>query len=414
MKKKHLIHIILISFALIFSIGSFAQTTLKNGPYRFSIERDDHQMIHFITSVKDSAGKKIMYIINGNDHMLVDSIIVKRDSVFFELPFFESGFAAKIKENGNLSGVWIKKTGDAVRKLPFTAKYNDGLRFNVKKPSAFNISGMWTTVFVNKENKESNALGQFSQKGNHITGTFLTPYGDYRFLEGVVSGDSLYLSGFDGSFALYFTGKIIKGNQIAGGKFYSGNADVQTWQAQKDNNAVLKTPESMKSQKPYTGKLDFRFPDLEGNMVSINDDRFKNKIVVIQIMGSWCPNCVDETKFIMDNYDYYTSKGVTFLGISYERTPNYTASVKALQPFQKRFKIPYPILIPPVAVSDSLRTEKTLPQIGKINAFPSTIFLDKHGNIKKIHTGFDGPATGVHYIKYKKEFEETINELLKD
>ena len=170
----------------------------------------------------------------------------------------------------------------------------------------------------------------------------------------------------------------------------------------------------MTSQKPYNGKLDFRFPDLEGNMVSINDDRFKNKIVVIQIMGSWCPNCVDETKFIMDNYDYYTSKGVEFLGISYERTPNYTASVKALQPFQKRFKIPYPILIPPVAVSDSLRTEKTLPQIGKINAFPSTIFLDKHGNIKKIHTGFDGPATGVHYIKYKKEFEETINELLKD
>lgn len=414
MKKKHLIPFLLIFSSVFFSIGSFAQTALKNGPYKFRIERDDHQTIDFITSVKDSAGKKIMYIINGDDQMLVDSILIKGDSAFIELPFFESGFAASIKDNGNLEGVWIKKSGDLVRKLPFTATFNDSVRFQIKKPSAYNISGMWTTVFKNKENKESNAIGQFAQNGSQISGTFLTPYGDYRFLEGVVSGDSLYLSGFDGSFALYFTGKIIKENQIAGGKFYSGNADVQTWKAQKDNNAVLKIPENMTSLKPYTGKLDFSFPDMEGNMVSINDDRFKNKIVVIQIMGSWCPNCVDETKFIMDNYDYYTSKGVAFLGLSYERTADYKTSVKALQPFQKRFQIPYPILIPPVAVSDTLRAEKTLPQIGKINAFPSTIFLDKQGNIKKIHTGFDGPATGVHYLKYKKEFEDTINELIKD
>ncbi len=414
MNKKYLIHFVLIFSASIFSFGSFAQSTLKNGPYKFRIERDDHQTIDFITSVKDSAGKKIMYIINGNDHMLVDSILMKGDSVFFELPFFESGFAAKIKDNGNLEGVWIKRDGNSARKLPFTASYNDPIRFQTNKPSAYNITGMWTTVFKNKENKESDAIGQFLQNGSHITGTFLTPYGDYRFLEGVVSGDSLHLSGFDGSYALYFTGKIIKGNQISGGRFYSGNADVQTWKAQKDNKAVLKAPENITKVKPNASKLDFSFPDMEGNMVSINDDRFKNKIVVIQIMGSWCPNCVDETKFFMDNYDYYTSKGVAFLGISYERTTDYAASVKALQPFQKRFQIPYPILIPPVAVSDTLRTEKTLPQIGNIIAFPTTIFLDKQGNIKKIHTGFDGPATGDHYLKYKKEFEDTINELLKD
>ncbi len=378
------------------------------------IERDDHQTIDFITSVKDSSGKKIMYIINGSDHMLVDSILVKGDSLFIELPFFESSFAAKIKDNGNLEGVWIKKAGNVARKLPFTAKHNDQLKFKVKKASSYNITGMWPTVFKNKENKESNAIGQFAQKGSSITGTFLTPYGDYRFLDGVVSGDSLFLSGFDGGNAYYFTGKIIKGNKISEGRFYSGNADVQTWNARKDNKAVLKTPENAPKVKLNAGKLDFSFPDMEGNIVSIKDDRFKNKIVVIQIMGSWCPNCVDETKFILENYDYYTAKGVAFVGLSYERTPDYEVSVKALQPFQKRFQIPYPILIAPVAVSDTLRTQKTLPQIGNIIAFPTTIFLDKQGNIKKIHSGFDGPATGVHYIQYKKEFEDTINELLKD
>lgn len=414
MKKQHLILFVLIFSSLIFSIGSFAQSTLNNGSYKFKIERDDQQTIDFITSVKDSAGKKIMYIINGNDQMLVDSIIINKDSVYFELPFFESGFAAKINNNGNLEGVWIKRAADVVRELPFIAVYNDSIRFQIKKPSVSNITGMWTTVFKDKENKESDAIGQFTQKDSKITGTFLTPYGDYRFLEGVVSGDSLFLSGFDGSYALYFTGKINNGNKISGGRFYSGNADVKTWVARKDDNAVLKTPENVTKVKPGAGKLDFRFPDLEGNLVSLNDDQFKNKIVVIQIMGSWCPNCVDETKFFMDNYDYYTSKGVAFMGLSYERTADYEKSLKALQPFQKRFQIPYPILIAPVAVSDTLRTEKTLPQIENIMAFPTTIFIDKKGNIRKIHAGFDGPATGIHFLNYKKEFDDTINELLKD
>lgn len=414
MNKIHSPRLLLLFLTIIFSNPAYSQASLKNGHYKFQIQRDDHQTIDFITRVKDSAGKQIMYIINGADHMLVDSIITIKDSVWFELPFFESSFAAKIRSNGNLEGVWIKKDGNAVRELPFKGIYGESKRFNVAAPPASNISGMWTTVFKNKENKESNAIGQFAQEGPDITGTFLTPYGDYRFLEGVVSGDSLFLSGFDGSYALYFTGKIIKGNKIAGGKFYSGNADVKTWTAEKDNNAVLKAPEKSTKVKPGAGKLDFSFPDMEGNMVSIQDDQFKNKVVVIQIMGSWCPNCVDETKFFMDNYDYYTSKGVAFLGLSYERTTDYETSKKALLPFQNRFQIPYPILIPPVAVSDTLRTEKTLPQIENIIAFPTTIFIDKQGNIKKIHSGFDGPATGIHFLKYKKEFEETINELLKD
>ena len=414
MKKIQFRRQLMLLLAVVFSTAAFSQTNLQNGFYKFQIERDDLQTIDFITQVKDSAGKKIMYIINGADHMLVDSIIVRNDSALFELPFFESGFAAKIQPNGNLAGVWIKKAGDAVRELSFKGIYGVSERFKTIAPAAHNITGMWTTVFINKDNKESDAIGQFVQKGSHITGTFLTPYGDYRFLEGVVSDDSLYLSGFDGSYALYFTGKINKENTISGGKFFSGNAAMQTWSAEKDSNAVLKAPENVTKVKPGAGKLDFRFPDMEGNMVSIRDPQFKNKVVVIQIMGSWCPNCVDETKFFMDNYDYYTSRGVAFLGLSYELTSDYEASKRALQPFVKRFDIPYPILIAPVAVSDTLRTEKTLPQIENIMAFPTTIFVDKQGNIKKIHAGFDGPATGVHYLTYKKEFEETINELLKE
>jgi len=53
-----------------------------------------------------------------------------------------------------------------------------------------------------------------------------------------------------------------------------------------------------------------------------------------------------------------------------------------------------------------------LPQIKKISAFPTSIFIDKKGKIRKIDSGFNGPATGEYYTKFKKEFEQFVEKLL--
>jgi hypothetical protein len=74
--------------------------------------------------------------------------------------------------------------------------------------------------------------------------------------------------------------------------------------------------------------------------------------------------------------------------------------------------VKYPILITGVAVSDTALTQKTLPQIKKIKAFPTSIFIDKKGNIRKIDSGFNGPATGEHYIEFEKEFNQLVEKLL--
>ncbi|MEO6815032.1 MAG: TlpA disulfide reductase family protein [Ginsengibacter sp.] len=403
------------AFAISFQIKAADKApVLRNGNYKFTIHRADGKGIVFNSLIKDSSGKQIMYIINGSERLLVDSIIKKNDSVFIELPFFESGFEARINANGNLIGEWVKKYGSRIQTMPFTATFNETKRFPAIHSPLFNISGRWAVHFVNHNNKVSKSVGEFNQKGNHFTGTFLNPSGDYRFLEGVVSGDSLYLSGFDGAHAMLFTAKIDNTNKISGGSLYSGKQEHETWTAEKDSKAALPDASSETHVKPAAGKLDFTFPDLNGNPISINDKQFKNKVVVIQILGSWCPNCMDETKFISDNYQFYHDKGVEFLGLAYERNTDFNASVKALQPFKKRFDIKYPILITGVAVSDTLLTKKTLPQIDKIKAFPTTLFIDKKGNISKIHSGFDGPATGAHYTIFKKDFNDIVTRLLNE
>jgi thiol-disulfide isomerase/thioredoxin len=385
---------------------------LKNGYWRATIQRPDGQQVVFNFETKDSLGKKIIYVINGKEHLLVDSIETRDDSVFIQMPFYESGLRARIMDNGDLEGTWVKYFGYRIRTMPFKAEYDNKERFKISAPPVSNISGRWETTFGEKD-KVSNMAAEFEQKGSYLTGTFLDPTGDTRFLQGVVSGDSLKLSTFDGANAYLFTAKIDNENNISGGKFYAGETGVEDWSAVKNENAEISSGFSETKIKPNSGKLNFSFKDSrDGHLVSINDKRFKGKVVVIQILGSWCPNCMDETRFLSDYYDKNHQRGIEIIGLAYERTSDFENSQKALLPFMKRLQVQYPVLITGVAVSDSLLTQKTLPQLDKIKAFPSTIFVDKKGNIRKIDNGFSGPATGEHYTQFKKEFNEIINHLL--
>jgi thiol-disulfide isomerase/thioredoxin len=147
-------------------------------------------------------------------------------------------------------------------------------------------------------------------------------------------------------------------------------------------------------------------------MVSIHDARFKHKVILIQLMGSWCPNCMDETRFLVAFYDRYKDKGVEVIGLAYERSTDFARSQKNLRGFQERLHIKYPLLITGVTVGDPDKTEKTLPQLENIEGFPTTIFIDKAGQVQKIHTGFNGPATGEHYEEEKKIFYSIVDGLL--
>ena len=394
-------YILLIIFSIITILsvqGAEKSPELKIGHWRATIERPDGQQIIFNFETKDSAGKQIIYVINGSERLLVDSIKTCGDSVFIQMPFFESSFKAKISANGNLYGIWIKIYGNLTQILPFKAEYNNKQRFKVSSAPVANISGRWPTDFISKDGRVSTIVAEFKQNGSHLSGTFLDPTGDYRFLDGVVSGDSLKLSTFDGAHAYLFTAKIENANKIIGGKFFSGARSIKKWSASKNDSDSLNKGFNEIKLNAAAGKLNFSFRNSDdGNTVSINDDKYKNKVIVIQLMGSWCPNCMDETKFLSEYYKKHQDLGVEVIGLAYERTTDFERSQKELLPFKKRFNVEYPVLITGVTVSDSLRAEKTLPQLSKIEAFPTTIFVDKKGNIRKIHSGFSGPATGAHF-----------------
>jgi len=400
-----------VCFFLLLTVLAGAQQKPGSNWWRAALHRADGQDIIFNFEWNTENGKSVWYIRNASERIRVTDITVKRDSMIVQMPLFESQFRIKKnKKDGTLSGNWIKGGAVKTNIIPFTASPG-GLRFPGSEPAGWNINGRWSAVFQ-KNNATDPAVAEFTQRGNFITGTFLNPTGDYRYLEGVVSNDSLRLSCFDGGHAFLFTARVYNTNSITNGMFYSGAVFKQAWAAEKNDTASLPLDDVAMYLRAGEEKLHFTFNDLDGKPVSINDDRFKNKVVIVQLMGSWCPNCMDETAFLSEYYNKNRYRGIEIVSLAYEYSSDRERSIKTLKKFQQRFNVRYPMLITGVTVNDSLRTEKTLPELTPIKFFPSSAILDKQGRVRKLDTGFNGPATGDHYLQYKKEFEDTVNELL--
>lgn len=383
-----------------------AQHTKWNG----KLHRADSINIPVRLQWVEEKGKTAWYFTNGVEKIKVDNITATGDSVVLQMPVFESQFRVKV-DTSSIRGLWLKGGAVKTTVLPFFAE-PEKKAVAAAKPF-FNITGRWAVHFSSAKANEI-SVGEFKQQGNTVTGTFLNPTGDYRFLEGTVSGNSLQLSGFDGGHAFYFTAAINNNTTISDGVFYSGASYKENWSAVKDAAAKIPQESVAMFAKPGEERLHFTFKDLEGKPVSINDKKFKNKVVVIQLMGSWCPNCMDETAFLSEYYNSNKQRGMEVIALAYEYSTNWERSIKSLQKFQQRYNVQYTILNTGVTVTDSLRTEKTLPELTPIKFFPSSVVLDKKGKIRKLDTGFNGPATGEHYTAYKKEFEATLNKLLNE
>lgn len=413
--RPHIMKILVLLIGILLtSLNVFSQKTNSNLPvWRAVITRPDGKEIVFNFQERRQGSKTVIYIQNSSERILVDSVRFRDDSVFIKMPVFESAFKAKVTAE-KWNGVWTKGTSRAEQLLPFTAEKSK-IRYPLTNgPSEVNVNGRWAVRFATDTSKEGSSIAELKQVGNKVTGTFITPTGDYRYMEGVVTGNKLEISGFDGGHAVLFTGELNGEKKIENGYFYSGAKYREGWSAVKNQKATVKQDESAMYLKPGEDKLSFAFPDINGNRVSINDDRFRNKVVVIQLMGSWCPNCMDETQFLSGYYNKNKQRGVEVIALAYEYSTDFNRSQQSLKKFQQRFAVNYPILITGVTVSDSLRTEKTLPQVTRIKVFPSSIILDKKGKVRKLDNSFYGPGTGEHYETYKKEFYETIDGLLNE
>ena len=399
---------IIPALLLIFlSTYSFAQNP-ASGPWRGEIDHLGGKLPFNFIVAKNKLDIRLQ---NGSEVATLGDSYFRGDSLIIPFDLYDSEMVGSLKNEKSLIGFWQKKrNGKTLYRIPFQAQAGSSERFLQTKQASVQVSGKYSADFWSDESNHSSGVLLLNQKGNQVTGTVLKTSGDYRFLQGNISGDSLLLSYFDGSGLMQFRCKV-NGNQIDG-QFYSGLAGKRNFKAIKDDKASLPDLKKLTYLKPGFDRLTFGLPNPAGKTISLQDERYKNKVVIIELMGSWCPNCLDESRFLAPFYKKMKDKGVEVIGLAFEYSPELSISGPKIENFKKRIGVDYEILFAGQPNDETIA--QVLPMLHKINGYPTTFILDKSGKVREIHTGFSGPGTGVYYTDWIHEFEQTVQNLLNE
>jgi len=408
MKNLNLFVYIFVLFGLYTCKEKPQEKKLVKGIYKGWLEVQDNQKLPFNFEV---ISDNKLNIYNADEVIEVTDIVYKNDSVYIKTPVFQDYITAKVEVNNNLVGYY--KNDELKRSVPFKAHYNIKNRFENNSKSNIDISGVWETIFSpNSKTGRYVAKGIFKQTRDKVVGTFRTTTGDYRFLEGIVKGDSLKLSTFDGAHAFLFNAKVT--DSTMAGIFYSGNHWKEPFIAKLNTEYELPDPNKLTFLNDDYEKFEFKFPNHNGRLISLEDKQFKNKVVIVQLMGTWCPNCLDESKYYKTYLEKHSNKELAFVALAFEYAKTKERAFENINRLQKHLGIEYPILLAQYGTTNKVKAQEKLPMLNHVLSYPTTIFIDKKGEIRKIHTGFNGPATGYKYEEFKKEFEFFVNGLLNE
>jgi len=255
------------------------------------------------------------------------------------------------------------------------------------------------------------------QSGAEVAGSILRVDGDTGTLVGHWKDGKLVLSHFAGERPNLFEATLNPDGTLAVTLNRTAHyLVVRSGDARAKGIPEPPDPSRYTSVTDPTTPFAFAFPDLTGNVVSNTDARFRGKVVILSIGGSWCPNCHDEAPFLSELYKDYHARGLEVVGLMFENDPDPKISRPRVQSFIKRHGVQYPMLL--AGTTQASPTSKTineaLPQIVNFGAYPTAIYLGRDGRVRSVHAGFASPATGQEHVRLKQELRELTERLLSE
>jgi peroxiredoxin len=318
------------------------------------------------------------------------------------------GYATELDatlHDGVLEGQYVRGSHGS---LPFRA-----VRYVPEKlgpGSVPRIDGRWE-LQTHTRYGEASLLLLIHQSGPHVTAAISRVDGDTGALDGSYKDGKFTLGHFDGARPLLLEITPIEGGSLAiVESTQKGQEKLVAWRPEVARSKGFAPPvdpaQHTHLQNPDE-PLRFSFPDLNGHIVTNEDPRFRNKVVLVTISGSWCPNCHDEAPFLEALYRKYHSRGLEVVAFSFEEADQLKNPTR-LRAFIKQYGIDYTVLL--AGEPDQIAAK--VPQAVNLDAVPSTFFLDRHGRVQSIHAGFAGPATGEVYTQLQEETNEKVEHLL--
>lgn len=361
---------------------------------------------------------------NADETVPLSTLEVSGSEIVLRFAHYDTAIRARVSADGqHMQGTLYDERAPGERGLAFAATRGVAPRFlpvrgdkvqpaPEARAAVPTVAGTWAVTFVDRDG-EFRAVGEFADRGNGVvTGTFVTPTGDHRYLEGTYEHGLLRMSAMDGSRAVLVRAHARSDGALRG-DLWLGASYAANWTATRRDDAAtdfLPDPFDEVQLTSASRKLRVKLPDLDGNLVSLDDARFAGKVVIVDIFGTWCPNCIDQAPFLVEWHRRYQARGLEIVGLAFELSGDPEHDRRAVRRFQERFGIDFPLLISDAA--DPSEVGEVLPDLSAIKAYPTTVFIGRDGKVRRIHSGFAGPGAGRHHAQQRAELEALIEKLL--
>ena len=383
---------VLVIVSTILGCSSRGHNPVEHHTYLASFSLDDSTTVEVLASLKHGG----VTLENGVERVFLTPV----SGGGYSVPVFGGALVGEWVGEGD-EKVWVGEWIDSLRvdeyrvPLKITPIDRDGDALGVEKYSA------WDTD-----------LGRLkmTQRSDSVFATFLTSTGDYRYLAGVINPETtrFKIGTFDGVHLFSFEGDLGR-DSITDGVFKSGTHYYTTWEGVRAvsdgvgwSSSQAWNPESEVIVKGVNSR---------GEVEVWTRERLREsgyRVLVVDVMGTWCPNCMDEARLLKALTDDYPKMIV--VSMAFERSSGKEA-LNRIANFKADMGLPWDMLLGGRAnkgVADSV-----LSFIGGIKSFPTTVFIPIEGELI-VHSGFSGPATGDSYEEEVRFFKATIESFIQE
>ncbi|MGA3242997.1 MAG: TlpA disulfide reductase family protein [Bacteroidota bacterium] len=391
--------------------GCQQQPPPQKGLWKGTITLVEQKQLPFLVYLDLTPPAPSGYFLNGSEQTPIPEIHQSGDSLTFV--FSEYGAVMRsVWKSGRLTGTSFRFRKDTVKNA-FEASPVSGVDEGAKSNANPDVPlvGKYQVFQKNRDGIDSGSVATFWSRGDSVFGTIIASDGDLGLMGGKQNGNTVQLGRFSG-----WQGQMIEltraQNQWSGTLYYRMPPSVAVTLEQRSSKTLGPSSEKKTALRDPRKPFAFSGVTVMGDTITNLDKRFKGKVVIIDIMGTWCHNCMDASPLLQKLFTEFNKQGLEVVGLSLELTDDFNAARKNLLLYEERYGITFPVLYS--GSLDNANVEARLrAQLNNFFAYPTTLFVGRDGTVQLIHEGFKGPGTGEEYQNEVNLYYETVQKLLK-
>ena len=380
--------------------------------------------VSFGIELKQQGSALSAVLINASDRQPFSNVTWDGQTLMLHLDYYDGQLTLHYVSPQRMEGEYSRQTSKGLVHIPVALIPQPGMAKATKPWTGPNLTGDWLLHEEGAEGAEKNTLTNFQQElmatsdgKAAVTGVLEPVSGDTGLMHGTVSKDAngtphFHLSRFDGIHVLALDGELASDGSLKG--HIGGVKALSAFTAERAKDAASADPNALAGGLTHVKdpREPFRFSgiDQSGKTLDQSSAEFKGKPVIVDIFGTWCPNCHDEAPLLEQLYRKYQAQGLVIVGLAYEYIDDTPRNLRQISIYRDKIGITFPLLLS--GTTDQGQIQKTLPQLVNFGAYPTTIFLDRNGHVHAIHAGFAGPSTGEKYQEVQQHMDQLTREIV--